>query len=52
MEIVGQDILNGGEIIGVKNNEIPDQPNDWGRVAYDMIGGPNLVSADFHSGST
>ena len=49
--MTAQDILNGGQIIGVKNSDIPDTDDDWGRVAYDMLGGPPLISADFSSGS-
>lgn len=48
-----KDILNGAEIIGGQTPaDIPGQPDDWGRVVYDMLGGPNLISADFHSGSS
>ena len=49
-EIIGQDILNGGQVIGLPNNEIPTSPNDWGRVSYDMLGGSSIVKAVFSSG--
>jgi PEP-CTERM motif len=51
-EIVGFDILNGPKIIGGQNpGDIPDPPDDWGRVSYDMNGGLSIVEARFSSGS-
>ena len=49
--ILGSDILNGGKIIGLDNSQIPAAPDDWGRVSYDMQGGPGILSVAFHSGS-
>ena len=50
-DIIGFDILNGGQVIGLPNNEIPDPPDDWGRVSYDMNNGNSIVKATFSSGS-
>jgi hypothetical protein len=49
-DIIGQDILTGGQVIDLPNNQIPAPPNDWGRVSYDMLGGPSIVKAVFSSG--
>jgi hypothetical protein len=50
-DIISHDNLNGGQVIDLPNNQIPVSPNDWGRVSYDMNGGPSIVKADFSSGS-
>lgn len=50
-DIIGHDILTGGAVIGLPNNQIPNPPNDWGRVSYDMNNGPSIVKAAFSSGS-
>ena len=49
--IIGHDVLTGGQVIGLPNNQIPDPPDDWGRVSYDMNGGPSIVQVAFSSGS-
>ena len=48
-DIIGHDILTGGEVIGLPNNEIPSPPDNWGRVSYDMQAGPSIVKAAFTS---
>lgn len=51
-DIVGFDILNGPSIIGGQNpQDVPDQPNDWGRVSYDMGSNSPITKATFSSGS-
>lgn len=47
--IIGHDVLTGGDVIGVPNKDIPDPPNDWGRVSYDMNAGPSIVKVAFTS---
>lgn len=49
--IIGHDILTGGAVIDLQNTDIPAPPNDWGRVSYDMLGGPPIVKAVFSSGA-
>lgn len=48
--IIGHDILTGAQVIGGSNSDFPLIP-DWGRVSYDMYGGPSIVKAVFSSGS-
>jgi hypothetical protein len=51
-DILGFDILNGPSIIGGQNShDVPDQPNDWGRVSYDMGSNSPITKATFSSGS-
>ena len=49
-EFAGFDMLNGAAIIGGNNShDIPGQPGDWGRVSYDMMGGPSITMVKFDS---